>query len=169
MSLSHSQILKAASTQMLGCLGAILRKGGAHAEALKVTDAVFLDYRLSPDMFPMSRQVQIACDQVARGAARLAGTDLPSFPDTETTFAALIERTKKADAYCQGVSSDLIDKRAGESITIPTGAANTMTMPAGQFLTGFVLPNLYFHATMTYAILRHNGVQLGKGDFLRPG
>ena len=102
MPLTHSTVLKNTTGQMLACLGAILKKGAAHAESLKTPDAVFLDFRLYPDMFPLSRQVQIACDNACRGAARLAGVQLPSFPDTEASFAQLIERTQKANAYVLG-------------------------------------------------------------------
>jgi len=154
---------------MLSCLGSILKKGAAHAEAIKVPEEVFLNFRLYPDMFPLSRQVQIACDNACRGAARLAGVQLPSFPDSETTFAQLIERTQKAIAYVESVSSEAIDARAEETITFPIGANREMSMPAGQFLLSFTLPNVYFHATTAYDILRHNGVVLGKSDFLRPG
>ena len=168
MPLTHSTVLKNTTGQMLACLGAILKKGAAHAESLKTPDAVFLDFRLYPDMFPLSRQVQIACDNACRGAARLAGVQLPSFPDTEASFAQLIERTQKANAYVQGVSSDAIDGREGETITFPVGGGREMSMSAQNFLLGFILPNVYFHAATAYDILRHNGAPLGKSDFLRP-
>ncbi|MEZ5939069.1 MAG: DUF1993 domain-containing protein [Hyphomonadaceae bacterium] len=169
MSASHSVILKSTSAQMLASLGYVLKKGGEHATALKAPEEVFLNFRLYPDMFPLSRQVQICADNAARGAARLAGVQLPSFPDTETTFAQLIERTQKALAYVQGVSSEAIDARADAEITFPIGGGNEMTMPAQAFLLNYVLPNVFFHAATAYDILRHNGVPLGKRDFLRPG
>ncbi len=168
MSLPHSIALKTMSAQMLGSLGSILRKGADHAAGLKVAESVLLDSRLYPDMFPLSRQVQIACDQVTRGGARLAGVDLPSFPDTETSFAQLIERTEKANAFAQGLASEMIDGRSEASITVPVGGGAEMTVSAREFLLGFVVPNLYFHAATAYDILRHNGVPLGKRDFLRP-
>jgi hypothetical protein len=169
MPLTHSFLIKSASAQMLGCLGTILKKGADHAAAIKTPEQVFLDARLFPDMFPLSRQVQIACDQLTRGSARLAGVELPSFPDTETSFAQLIDRTVRANAYVQGVSSESIDARETADITVPAGGGNEMTLKAQEFLLGFVLPNLYFHAATAYDILRHNGVALGKRDFLRPG
>ncbi len=167
--MSHAALLQGSSQRMLACLASILRKAAAHAEELDVPDAVFLDYRLYPDMFPLSRQVQIACDQPARGAARLAGVQLPSFPDTETKFSQLIERCAAADAFVQGVSAEAIDQRSDADITFPVGGGAEMTMKANAFLAGFILPNLYFHATTAYNILRHNGVALGKRDFLQPG
>jgi uncharacterized protein len=169
MPLSHSAILKSASAQMLGSLAGVLRKGADHAAAIKVPEGVLLEARLFPDMFPLSRQVQIACDQITRGSARLAGVDLPSFPDTETSFAQLIDRTNRANAYAQNVSSEAIDARESADITVPAGGGTEMTLKAREFLMGFVLPNLYFHSATAYDILRHNGVVLGKRDFLRPG
>lgn len=168
MPVTSSTVLKSASAQMLGCLSGILKKGADHAAALKLPENVLLDDRLFPDMFPLSRQVQIACDQVTRGGARLAGMELPSFPDVETGFAQLIDRTQKANAYCQGIDNAVIDARTDADITFPVGGGAEMTLSGGAFLQTFVLPNLYFHATTAYNILRHNGVALGKRDFLRP-
>jgi hypothetical protein len=169
MTVPVSAALKGASAQMLGALGSILKKGADHAAAHKVPEEVFLNFRLFPDMFPLGRQVQIATDQVTRGAARLAGIDLPSFPDVETSFAQLIERTQKANAYVQAQSSDQMDKRAETIINIPIGGGQEVPMTCSAYLLSFVFPNLYFHASTAYNILRHNGVQLGKRDFLRPG
>ncbi|MEP7210636.1 MAG: DUF1993 domain-containing protein [Alphaproteobacteria bacterium] len=168
MSFTTSNVLKSSSAQMLGALGSFLKKGADHAAALKIPEEVYLNARLFPDMFALSRQVQIACDQVTRGTARLAGVDLPSFPDTETTFAQLIERVQKANAYCQAADSAAIDKRTDTTINVPIGGGQEMSVTCGNFLTGFVFPNLYFHAATAYDILRHNGVALGKKDFLRP-
>jgi hypothetical protein len=168
MAFTTSSVLKSVSAQTLGAMAGFLKKGADHAAAAKVPEDVFLGLRLYPDMFPLSRQVQIACDQVARGSARLAGVDLPSFPDTETTFAQLIERIQKTNAYCQAADSAAIDKRTDTTITVPIGGGQEMSVTCGNFLTGFVFPNLYFHAATAYDILRHNGVALGKKDFLRP-
>jgi hypothetical protein len=129
---------------------------------------VFLNFRLFPDMFPLTRQVQIATDQVTRGAARLADVDLPAFPDVETTFAQLIERTQNANAYVQAASAEAIDGRTDTVISIPIGGGQELPMPCSAYLSSFILPNLYFHAATAYNILRHNGVLLGKRDFLRP-
>lgn len=166
MPLLLSEVLKSTSQRTLGALGGVLQKGAAHAQAMKVGEDVMLASRLYPDMFPLSRQVQIACDQVARGSARLGELDLPSFPDVETTFAELIARTRSANEFCQSVSSETIDGREGVTITIPTGGGAEMSLKPSEFLLGFLLPNLYFHAATAYAILRHNGAPLGKRDFL---
>jgi hypothetical protein len=163
-----STIIKGAGVQTLGALAGVLKKGADHAAAHKLPEEVFLNFRLYPDMFPLSRQVQITCDNLARGAARLAGMDLPAFADVETSFAQLIERTQKANAYVQGASSEAMDARAATMVNIPIGGGKEMPMTCGQYLLSFVLPNFYFHASTAYDILRHNGVVLGKGDFLRP-
>lgn len=168
MTIAISTLIKGASSQTLGALGGILKKGADHASALKLPEEVFLNFRLFPDMFPLTRQVQIATDQLTRGAARLSGTELPSFPDVETSFAQLIERTVKANAYVQSASSEAMDGRAGATISIPVGGGQEMAMTCLQYLTSFVFPNLYFHSATAYNILRHNGVVLGKRDFLRP-
>jgi hypothetical protein len=163
-----SGALKAASAQTLGALGGILKKGADHATAAKLPEEVFLNFRLFPDMFPLTRQVQIATDQVTRGAARLADVDLPAFPDIETTFAQLIERTQNANAYVQAASAEAIDGRTDTVVSIPIGGGQELPMPCSAYLSSFILPNLYFHAATAYNILRHNGVLLGKRDFLRP-
>lgn len=168
MTVAISSIIKGASIQTLGALGGILKKGADHAATHKLPEEVFLNFRLFPDMFPLTRQVQIATDQLTRGAARLAGMDLPSFPDVETSFAQLIERTQKANAYVQAASSEAMDKRAEVTINIPVGGGQELPMTCTQYLSSFVFPNLYFHAATAYNILRHNGVALGKRDFLRP-
>jgi hypothetical protein len=168
MPLTTVSVLKSSSAQMLGCLAGILKKGADHAAALKIPESVLLDARLFPDMFPLSRQVQIACDQVTRGSARLAGTELPSFPDVEASFAQLIERTQKANAFCLALPDATINARTDADITFPVGGGAEMTLTGGVFLQTYILPNLYFHAATAYNILRHNGVALGKRDFLRP-
>jgi hypothetical protein len=93
---------------------------------------------------------------------------LPAFPDVETSFVQLIERTQKANAYVQAASSEAMDQRTDTTVNIPIGGGQELPMTCGQYLLGFVFPNLYFHAATAYDILRHNGVALGKRDFLRP-
>ena len=168
MTLAISTLIKDASAQTLGALGGILKKGADHAAAHKLPEEVFLNFRLFPDMFPLSRQVQIATDGMARGAARLLGADLPSFPDIETSFAQLIERTQKANAYVQAASAEVMDARAQTVVSIPVGGGQEMPMTCAAYLQSFVFPNVYFHAATAYNILRHNGVALGKRDYLRP-
>jgi uncharacterized protein len=168
MTVQISTLIKDASTQTLGALGGILRKGADHAASLKIPEEVLLNYRLFPDMFPLSRQVQITTDTLSRGAARLAGADLPSFPDVETSFAQLIDRVQKANAYVQAASAEAMDSRSSTIVNIPIGGGQEMPMTCTAYLQSFVFPNLYFHAATAYNILRHNGVILGKRDYLRP-
>jgi hypothetical protein len=118
-------------------------------------------------MFALPRQVQIACDTVTRGAARLAGKEMPSFPDTEQTFAELIARCQKAIDYVNAVDDAAIDATARTTLQIPMGQA-TMPMTGEQYLSGFILTNLHFHAAMAYGLLRTQGVQIGKRDYLVP-
>lgn len=166
MSLTHSAIAHATLTQMFAGLSGVLDKGAAYAKAKNIDESVLVNWRLAPDMFPMSRQVQIACDISARGYARLAGlTEMPSFPDTETTLEQLRQRVSKAQAYIKDLDKAKIDADSDKTITFPVGQ-ETMTMKRGDYLTTFILPNLYFHVTMAYANLRACGVPLGKGDYL---
>lgn len=168
MTVAISNLIKSASAQTLAALGGILRKGADHAAAAKIPEEVLLNYRLFPDMFPLSRQVQIASDTLTRGAARLAGSELPAFPDVETTFLQLIDRTAKANAYVQAASSEAMDARTNETLSIPIGGGQEIPMTCAAYLQGWVFPNLYFHTTTAYNILRHNGIHLGKKDYLRP-
>jgi hypothetical protein len=143
----------------------IIDKGVAHAEARKFDSLVLLQTRFFPDMFPFSRQVQVACD-VAKGcAARLAGIEVPKYEDTEATMAELKARVAKTKAFIGSVKAAQLQDAASREIvvTIPTGALKFNGL---NYVTTWVLPNFYFHCSMAYALLRHNGVQLGKGDFL---
>jgi uncharacterized protein len=167
MTTTVSYILKSSTNQTLGALKGILAKGEAYAGAIKCEEAAMLAQRLYPDMFALPRQVQIACDTAARGAARLAGLDMPSFPDTEQTFAELIARCDKAIAYVNAIDDVKIDATASETLQIPMGQA-TLPMTGQQYLQSFILTNLHFHAAMAYGLLRMQGVQIGKRDFLVP-
>jgi hypothetical protein len=167
MTISVSFMLKSATTQTLGALRGCLAKGETQARALNVEDAVMLGERLYPDMFALTRQVQMACDTAARGAARLAGQEMPSFPDTEKTFAELMSRCRKAIEYVHGIDDGAIDANTDAVLQIPIGD-NTMEMDGKTYLSGFVLPNLYFHAVTAYGLLRMQGVAIGKRDFLVP-
>jgi len=153
-------------TRTLANLAAVLAKGQAEAEARGVDPAVLLQSRLYPDMFPLARQVQIASDIARRGIARLAGSEAPAMEDSETTFPELIARLQQSIGYIQSVpAADLIGSEDRE-ISVPIGKDRTITMQGWPFLSTFVLPNVYFHVTTAYNILRHNGVVLGKRDFL---
>jgi hypothetical protein len=154
-------------TRMLGNLIHILEKGEAYGQERGIGDDVLLNARLFPDMFPLSRQVQIACDIPKRGAARLAGREPPETPDTETSFEALIDRVRGTIEFLNGLDPQAIEGSEEKTIVIKVGGKET-TFKGLPFLLTFVLPNLYFHITTAYNILRHNGVTLGKRDFLGP-
>ena len=146
-------------------LDAVLRKGEAHAAERKIDPSVLLGYRLAPDMFPLTRQVQIATDMAKGCVARLAGVEVPAYADDETTFAQLLERIDRTIAFIEGVPATQVDGSEGRTITLKmrTGERTFQGLP---YLFDFVLPNVYFHSTTAYAILRHCGVALGKQDFL---
>ena len=150
----------------LNALSVILDKAEAHAEAKKIDPTVLLNARLFPDMFPLTRQVQIATDQAKNGASRLAGVEAPRFEDNETTLEQLKARVAKTVVYLKTIDGKKIDAAADREITFPLGPTNKGHMKGDDYLNHFVLPNFYFHLTAAYAILRHNGVDVGKQDFL---
>lgn len=154
-----------AAVHTLQSLSAILAKGQAHCDARKVDPAVFLSSRIFPDMFPLTKQVQIATDMVKGGAARLAGIEAPKFEDTETSFAQLQERIANTVAFLQSVRPDQIDGREDAAIELKL-PSRELRFTGLNYLNHFVLPNLYFHTTTAYNLLRHGGVELGKRDFL---
>ena len=151
--------------RMLGNLGAWLDKAEAHAQAKKFDTGVYLGSRLAPDMLPFSKQIQIACDAAKFGVARLAGIESPKFEDNETSLSELRERIRKTMAFVQSVASAQIDGTEAKDIVVPR-RDGSITLKGEFYLKHFVLPNFYFHVTAAYALLRHNGVELGKGDFL---
>lgn len=152
---------------MLSNLAHCLRKAAAHAEARKFDPNVLLTTRLAPDMLPFAAQIRIACDAAKFGAARLAGIEAPSFADDEATLAELLQRIEKTQAYLATVPTDKIDGRESADITFPVGRdGSTRTMQGEAYLKHWVLPNFFFHVTTAYALLRHNGVDLGKRDYL---
>ena len=146
-------------------LSAILKKGAAHAEAKKFDPAVLVNARLAPDMLPLSRQIQIAVDHARGAAARLAGGERPPVPDTETTLDELQARIASTLAYIDTFTPAQIDGSEERVITLPlrTGERKIKGQP---YLLTFALPNFWFHVVTTYAILRHNGVDIGKTDFI---
>lgn len=150
----------------LNALSAVLDKAEAFAKAKKIDPAVLLRTRLAPDMFDLTRQVQIATDQARRGAARLAGIDPPSVADTETTIAELQDRIVKTVAFVKGLDRKAIDASAEREIVFPLGPEKKGHMKGDDYLNHFVLPNFYFHCTTAYDILRHCGVEIGKQDFV---
>ena len=165
MSLTMYQASIPAFVRMLGNLSAILDKAAAHAEAKKIAPAIFINARLAPDMFPLSRQVQIATDMVKGCAARLAGIEVPSYEDNEATFEELQARVAKTIAFLQSIRAEQIDGSEERDITVKFGSREFNFL--GQaYLVDFVIPNFHFHLTSTYAILRHNGVDIGKMDYI---
>ena len=151
--------------RMLGNLLAWLDKAEAHAGAKKFDANVLLAVRLAPDMLPFVRQIQIACDAAKFGVARLAGVEAPKFEDNEASFAELRERIAKTLAYVQSVPAAQIDGTEDKDVTVPR-RDGPMVIKGEPYLKHFVLPNFFFHMTTAYALLRHNGVDLGKSDYL---
>lgn len=166
MTISMSSASLPVFKTMLRNLSHILAKAQAHAEARKYDAAALLQYRLAPDMLPFTRQVLIACDGAKNGVARLSGVTAPTFPDNEASFPELKERIQKTLDYLATVPADKLDGTEDKEITFPVGRENTRTMKGEAYLKHWVLPNFFFHITMAYAILRHNGVELGKSDYL---
>jgi uncharacterized protein len=152
-------------THYLNSLSTILKKAEAHCEAKKIDSSVLLNFRLFPDMLPFTRQVQIACDFAKGCGARLAGVAVPSYEDTEKTFADLQARIAKTLEFLAGFTKEQLAGAATRSVSIKV-AGKEHTMSGTDYFSGFVVPNFYFHMTTAYNILRHNGVELGKGDFM---
>lgn len=151
--------------RMLTNLAAVLEKGAAHAEAKKIDPSVLIGSRLYPDMFPLSRQVQIATDNAKGPAARLAGVDVPKYEDNEKTFPELRGRIEKTIEFLRTLKPEQIDGAEERTITLQV-RGNTLTFNGLPYLLNFAMPNFYFHVTTAYDILRHNGVELGKQDYL---
>ena len=151
--------------RMLNSLAAVLDKGAAHAEAKKIDPSVLINARLYPDMLPLSRQVQIAGDGAKGAAARLAGLEPPKYEDTETSFSDLKGRIQKTISYLNMLKPEQIDGSEERAVTIPL-RGQPVTFQGLPYLLNHAVPNLYFHVTTAYDILRHNGVEIGKADFL---
>jgi hypothetical protein len=165
MSISMYQVSVPVFVRALTNLRAILEKGAAHAEARKFKPEVLLNDRLAPDMHPLTRQVQIATDQVKGCAARLAGVEVPKFEDNEASFEDLYARIDKTLAFVKSLKPEQIDGSENKDVSLPT-PRGPLEFKGQPYLLFFVHPNLYFHCTTAYAILRHNGVELGKMDFV---
>ncbi|HMJ44786.1 MAG TPA: DUF1993 domain-containing protein [Pseudolabrys sp.] len=150
----------------LNALSAVLDKAAAHAAAKKFDPSVILGWRLEPDMFAMSRQVQVACDQAKNASSRLAGVEPPKFEDTETTIDQLKERIAKTVAYVKTLDAKAIDASSDREITFPLGPVKKGQMKGADYLNHFSLPNFYFHLTAAYACARACGVEIGKQDYI---
>jgi hypothetical protein len=146
-------------------LAAILKKGADHAKARGIEPDVLINARLAPDMFPLVRQVQIATDSAKGAAARLAGVDVPSFPDTEKSFPELQARVARTIAFLKSVKPAQLEDADQRDIQLQL-RMGSVGFDGESYLVGWALPNFYFHVTTAYNILRHNGVDLGKWDFL---
>ena len=165
MPISMYQASVPAFLQMLNSLSAILDKAETFAAERKIDPAVLLGWRLAPDMFALTRQVQIAADQAKGCCARLAGVEIPKYADDETTFADLRARIARTIAFVEGFGPGDIDGTEERAITLTAGSRE-LRFTGQQYLVSFVLPNFYFHVTTAHAILRHCGVAIGKRDFL---
>ncbi|MEP7302538.1 MAG: DUF1993 domain-containing protein [Caldimonas sp.] len=151
--------------RMLGNIDGWLDKAEAHAKARKFEPSVYLGARLAPDMLPFTTQIQIACDAAKFCMARLSGSDAPKFEDKEATLGELRERIRKTIDYVQSVPAAQLDGTDAKDISVPR-RDGAITMKGEMYLKHFVLPNFFFHVTTVYALLRHNGVDLGKSDYL---
>ncbi len=165
MAISMYQASAPRFANMLKNLSVILEKAQAHAEAKKIDPAVLLEARLYPDMFPLVRQVQIASDNAKGAVARLAGVEVPKYEDTEETFADLRARLAKTIDFVDSFKPAQIDGSENNDIHLKLGPRE-VTWKGMQYLLGFALPNFYFHVITAYDILRHNGVEVGKRDFI---
>ena len=150
---------------MLKNLSALLDKAQAHTDAKNIEPAALLNYRLFPDMLPMTRQVQIACDAAKGAVARLAGVEIPKHDDVEQTFAELKDRIAKTIEFVTGFRPAQIDGSEVREVVLKL-RGKEVKFTGMQYLLGFAHPNFYFHITMAYAILRHNGVEIGKSDYI---
>ena len=150
---------------MLNNLSAILEKAAAHADAKKIDPTVLINSRLYPDMYPLSRQVQIATDNAKGSVSRLAGVEVPKYEDNESTFQELIARIRKTTDYLATFKPEQIDGSEDKMVVLKF-RNHSRTFTGLPYLLNYVLPTIYFHITTAYGILRHNGVEIGKQDYL---
>jgi hypothetical protein len=152
--------------QTLGSLSGLLTKAEAHCKAKKIEPEVLLKARLYPDMLPLTKQIQLACDFAAKGCARLAHSEVPSTPDTEKTFDELQQRIASTVDYVKAFKPAQFEGADAKDVTFPAGPNNSITLKGQEFVNRTAFPNFFFHAATTHGILRHNGVEIGKRDFL---
>jgi hypothetical protein len=151
--------------QILNSLSGLLTKAEAHCAAKNIQPEVLLSARLYPDMLPLSKQIQLASDFAAKGCARVTHSEVPSVPDTEKSFAELKQRLANTIDTVKGYTPAQFEGADAKDVTFPAGPS-TMTLKGQQFISHFAFPNFYFHAATAHGILRHNGVEIGKRDFL---
>jgi len=166
MSISMYQASVPAFQKHLHALDGLLDRAAAYAEDKKIDPAALLSARLYPDMFTFTRQVQLASDFAKGGGARLANVDVPSFADTEVTIADLKARITKTLDFLATLKPEQMEGSETRTITLKVGP-NEMTFDGAEYLLHFVLPNFYFHCSTAYGLLRHNGLEVGKRDFMR--
>jgi len=166
MALSMHKAAVPVFLRTLSNLRHVLELGESHAVARGFDPALLLQARLTPDMLALVRQVQIATDMATRGCARLAGVEPPAFPDEETDFAGLYARIDRARANVESYAASQLDGSEGQAVSVPRRGGDPLQMDGQGYLLHFLLPNLFFHCTITYAILRQAGVALGKADFM---
>lgn len=165
MSLSLYQASIPALTRILKNLSAILEKAATYAETKRIDPSVLINARLAPDMYPLSRQVQIASDGAKGCVARLAGIEVPSYPDIETTFPELQARIAKTIAFAESITASQCKDSETRTITLKL-RDKEIHFTGESYVFNFVLPNVYFHVSIAYAILRHNGLDIGKADYM---
>jgi hypothetical protein len=156
-------------SNILGNLSWLLEKGEAFATAKKVEPSVLLGSRLAPDMFPLTRQVQVACDIAKNSVSRLAGQEPPRFEDNETTFAQLRARIARTVEFMKGLPAGAFENSEAREIKVPAGPDRILEFKGLDFLQNWAIPHVFFHVTTAYAILRHNGVEIGKTDYIGGG
>jgi hypothetical protein len=152
--------------QILSSLNGLLNKAEAHCTTRKIQPEVILGARLYPDMLPFTKQIQLACDFAGKTSARLAHVEVPVTPDTETSFEELRQRLAKTIDYVKSFKPAQFDGAEAKDVTFPTGPSNTMTLKGQDYLSRVAFPNFYFHAAIAHGLLRHNGIEVGKRDFL---
>jgi hypothetical protein len=155
-----------AFAQILSSLDGLLNKAEAHCTAKNIQPEVMLNARLYPDMLPFSRQIQLACDFAGKASARLAHVEVPTTPDTEQSFDELRQRIAKTLAYLKTFKPDQFKDADAKDVTFPAGPNTSLTLKGQEFVNRIAFPNFYFHAAIAHGILRHNGVEIGKRDFL---
>jgi hypothetical protein len=165
MAISMHQASVPQFKKMFNNLSSILKKGAEFAADKKIDEKVLVEFRLAPDMLPLAKQVQIACDQVKMGMSRLSGVEAPKHADTETTFAQLQDRITQTIAFIDGIKPEQIDGTEAKEIKFSIKEWH-FEFTGEQYLFTWILPNFYFHVTTAYNILRHNGLQIGKADYL---
>ncbi|WP_425408047.1 DUF1993 domain-containing protein [Hyphococcus sp.] len=166
MTISISTAVIPAVNNMFETLEHLIDKASAHCKESAVEESVYLGWRLAPDMLPLMTQFRFATEIPARGLSRLAGAEIPVFEDNEASFTDLRARIARARSIIADLEALAIDDHPQADITVPMGPERTITMKRGAFVHEWIMPNLYFHVTTAYLILRHLGIEIGKRDYL---